>query len=211
MPNPQDILNQYLDATNEQAKVQFKKQIEMLDGNKAENAAVKFKLAAKILEGAEETGEALKLLEPVAKSKLYTEEAEEARIMYAICLWGVGKQQLAVFELRKILSGSPEPSIHTSLALDYLTLYMGELNSSDKEMATLNEKRIDILSHLSHTTENTADKAAYALRLASAFASRNEGDDLEHAKNLYKGIIAEENKVDELTVLAAKEGLKGLK
>ena len=210
MSNPQDILNQYLDAKDDKCRSVLRKQIEMLDASKEENASVKFRLAAKILEGAEETADALKILEPVAKSKLYTSDAEEARIMYSICLWGVGKQQLAVFELRKILSGAPEPSIHTSLALDYLTLYMGELGASDKEMGMLNEKRIDILSHLSHSTEDLNDKAAYALRLASAFASRGEGDDKEHARKLYEGIIAEANEVDELTVLAAKGGLKGL-
>lgn len=214
MSTPQDLLNDFLkarEAKDQTAMDSAQDRILELDPNIAENASARFRMALTVLHDDNDAQEAMDLLEAVVKSPLTTDDAEQARIMYAICLWGQGKHQLAIFTLRKILSGSSKPTIHTSLALDYLVLYMGEIDTPEKEINSINNMRIDQLSKLSHEAENVQDKAGYALRLASCLESRGSDEDLVHARRLYESIVNEGKKIEPLTLMAAKDCLKRLR
>jgi len=130
--------------------------------------------------------EAIELFRNAANHPSGCESSLAARVSLALCYWGQQKDQLAIFELRKLLPKNATPNVHTVTALEYLTFFMKENKAQASTVQALETTRREHLSQLVEQSEDDTEKAHYRLRLAMAYAESEDPASQQQAKDLCK-------------------------
>ncbi len=213
MTAPFELLKQFTAAvtaknTDEIGKLRL--QIQALKNTTPEAVSTKYRLALYLLHQEKKLPDAMTILSELSSKGVVCDDLHEARISLALCLWNSDKKNQAIFELRKVLSNQNVASIHTTLALDYLTMFLKETKAPDEAIKKAYTERIKQLAELSATSLDADLEAQLKLRLAAALEERQGPGDNQQAVDIYREVSKLTGKITKENLLIAKEALKRL-
>ena len=172
-------------------------------------AEMRYRLALGRLFRHQDSAGAIELFKLAANEK-GAPVAAEARVSLALCLHGQKKTKQAIFEIRKLVPQGARPTIHTSQALDFLSLLLRESGASPADIVACDKDRIEHLAALASAANDPVEKAHYILRVAAAYADGGTGQDLALARKKYDEVIKLGANAGESAVQAARAALKSL-
>ena len=177
MAEPLALLQQFLD-TREDALFT---QILNLDTDTEQAVVAIYRLGLFSLENDQSLEKATELFKKAASSPVKCDDRYAAQVSYAIVLGAQDKRPTGIFQLRKVLSEVPADSMHATMALDYLSLFLHEENAPADDIAKLDALRVETLTKLVHETHDAEEKSELEIRLAVALSDRHQAGDYEHA------------------------------
>lgn len=186
----------------------LKKQILESPLRTPEDVQSKFHLALAL--SAQKTTEAFLVFAEISGADIPCFETQQARIAYAMALHAQKKSALGIFELRKVISSEPKPSITKALALDYLSLFLRETNATAEQISEIDSQRIQTLEALLPEQAQPEDRDQLNALLAAALEERGHENDRAKALLIHQQLAEDPKKVSKRTYTAAKEALRRL-
>lgn len=170
MAHPEELLSNFQTAIQEAQKA--KKAILMLSRDSEPSIRVLYRLALHMLHEEHDLEGATQLLSKLAACTVACDARTEAQISFGLLLWTHQKYADAISRLARVVAESTSKS-HQALALDYLSTFMRENNSSKPAIAKINEQRIEVLQELVKQESDKKLKSEYQLRLEAALIDRD--------------------------------------
>lgn len=133
---------------------------------------------------------AMALFREAAKDRQGGDPAQAARVAYAACLYGAGKKQPALLELKRCVPEGATPTLHTVAALELLVSFLKQDRGSAAEITAYDALRVAHLERLAAGAQTPEEQASLWLRLAAAHAEKGAAGDLALAKDRLERIVA---------------------
>jgi tetratricopeptide (TPR) repeat protein len=213
MEKPFLLLNLFIDSIqkkNEKETARYRQKILALELDSEPAVIAKYRLGLFTLYQEKKADEAVAIFKEVASCGIRCDDYYQSQITYAICLWSTGRHDLAIFELRKMLSQAKPQTIHEILGLDYLSIFLRDTNATPEEIAKINIQRINSLSAMLLLEKDIEIHASLTLELAAALEERGQADDIEKTRQILQKTIALNSQINKTTVTAARAALKRL-
>jgi hypothetical protein len=169
MPNPEELLSNFQVAVEEVQKA--KKAILMLSRDSEPSIRALYRIALYMLHEEHDLEGASAILSKLAACTVDCDSRTEAQISYGLMLWAHQKYPDAIALLSRVASHSSNLN-YQALALDYLSTFMRENNSSQSVIAKNDEQRILVLQELVKQESDKKLKSEYQLRLEAALKER---------------------------------------
>ncbi len=213
MEKPLLLLNLFMEGMqkkDEKAAAQYRQEIVQLELDSEAAVIAKYRLGFHTLYQEKKLDEAIAIFKEVAACGIHCDDFFQSQITYAICLWSKGKHELAIFELRKMLSQVKPQTIHEVLGLDYLSIFLRDTNAPQQEITKLNGQRINSLNALLQNEKDVEAQAPLQLELAAALEERGQPGDLEQARQTLQKVINKSSSTNKSIASAAQTALQQL-
>ena len=167
-------------------------------------AEARYRLGLDALFFGREIDRAMELFDEAGKTR-HSAWAPAARTSLALCLMHLGREQKAMFELRKV-AFVREPTAHSVTALTLMETFCARGKQAE-ELARVRKERIGQLERLAAAaTTPVGDRAQYLVQLGLAYIDtgdkRRGRTTLEQAKSLGPLALGAENHAQVLMALA---------
>lgn len=169
MANPEELLSNFQAALDEVQKA--KKAILMLSRDSEPSVRALYRMALYMLHEEHDLEGSSAILSKLAACTVDCDSRTEAQISYGLMLWTHQKYPDAIALLSRVASNSSNLN-YQALALDYLSTFMREQNTSKSVIAKNDEQRILVLQELVQQETDKKLKSEYLLRLEAAQKER---------------------------------------